>query len=151
MLERITGVHDNRCSFHGFSDDTRRPRAHGEHNIDRHLHEFSGQARHQVVSTICKSLLDDEILSINVAQLRESSPENIEVGALRTGATDLQPADARFPSSLLRLRSRHAEYTYAESNKRDCYPWTSPIHFHGMPPTCSHSSLPQAAAAAAPP
>jgi len=96
MLERVTGVHDERCSFHGFSDDTRRPRAHGEQNIDRHLHEFSGQARHQLVSAVRKSLLDDEILSLNVAQLREPSPENIEVRALRTGTTDLQPTDADF-------------------------------------------------------
>ena len=40
MLERVTGVHDKRCSFHGFSDDTRRPRAHREQYIDWHLREF---------------------------------------------------------------------------------------------------------------
>ena len=69
----------------------------------RKLHEVSGQPRHPVVSAICESLLDDEVLPLDVALLRQASPENIEMRASRTGATDLQPADARYPGSPLRL------------------------------------------------
>ena len=36
---------------------------------------------------------------------------------MRTGTTDLQPADARFPGNLLRLRSRDAEQNCAEGYK----------------------------------
>jgi hypothetical protein len=42
VLEWVARVDDKRCGLHGFSDDSRRPRAHGEQNIDRHLHEFGG-------------------------------------------------------------------------------------------------------------
>src|SRR3981189_1924767 len=54
------------------------------------------------------------------------------MGASRTGATDLQPADARYPGSPLRLRRRYGEQAYAESKNRHPDPHTRPIHLHGM-------------------
>ncbi len=41
MLERVARVDDERCSLYGSGDDARRPRAHGEQQIDRYLHEAS--------------------------------------------------------------------------------------------------------------
>src|SRR2546430_2049925 len=55
------------------------------------------------------------------------------MGAPRTGNTDLQPADARYPGSPLRLEhSRYGEQAYAESKNRYPDPHTRPIHLHGM-------------------
>src|SRR2546425_5439144 len=55
------------------------------------------------------------------------------MGAPRTGATDLQPADARYPGSPLRLeQGRYGEQAYAESKNRHPDPHTRPIHLHGM-------------------
>src|SRR5260370_19517039 len=53
------------------------------------------------------------------------------MGAPRTGATDLQPADARYPGSPLRLeRGWYGEQAYAESKNRHPDPHTRPIHLH---------------------
>src|SRR5437867_13326392 len=55
------------------------------------------------------------------------------MGAPRAGATDLQPADARYPGSPLRLeQSRYREQAYAESKNRHTDPHTRSIHLHGM-------------------
>src|SRR5712691_8172223 len=55
------------------------------------------------------------------------------MGAPRTGATDLRPADARYPGSPLRLeQGRYGEQVYAESKNRHPDPHTRPIHLHGM-------------------
>src|SRR5258706_16449726 len=81
---------------------------------------------------IRESLLYDEVLPFDVALFRQASPENIEMGAPRTGATDLQPADARYPGSPLRLQGRYGEQAYAESKNRRPDPHTGPIHLHGM-------------------
>src|SRR5438876_11180481 len=55
------------------------------------------------------------------------------MGAPRTGATDLQPADARYPGSPLRLEHGwYGEQAYAESKNRHPDPHTRPIHLHGM-------------------
>ena len=90
----------------------RRPRAHSEYNIDWNLHEVGGQPRHPVVLAICKSLLDDEVLPLRVAQFSKVSPENFEMRALGTGRTDLQPAYAFHPGSLLRVeRGRYSKQT----------------------------------------
>jgi hypothetical protein len=48
-------------------------------------------------------LLDDDVPSLRVTQFSKVSPENIEMGALRTGATDLQPTYSLYPGSLLSL------------------------------------------------
>jgi hypothetical protein len=83
--------------------DSRCPRAHGEYYVDWNLHEVDGQPSHPVVLAICKSLLDDDVPSLRVTQFSKVSPENIEMGALRTGATDLQPTYSLYPGSLLSL------------------------------------------------
>src|SRR5687767_10325875 len=55
--------------------------------------------------------------------------------ASRTGATDLQPADARYPGRPLRLeQGRHGEQAEGESKNRHHDPHTRPIHLHGMAP-----------------
>src|SRR5262249_29619887 len=55
------------------------------------------------------------------------------MGALRTGATDLQPPDTRYPGSLLRLKgARHSKQAYTEGKKRHSDPHTRPIHLHEM-------------------
>src|SRR2546427_8864676 len=55
------------------------------------------------------------------------------MGAPRAGATDLQPADARYPGSPLRLeQGRYGEQAYAESKNRHPDPHTRSIHLHGM-------------------
>src|SRR5262245_35326959 len=80
---------------------------------------------------ICKSLLDDQVLPLHEALFCEASTENIEVGAPRTRATDLQPAHARYAGSALRLeRGRYGEQGYAESKERHPDPQTRPIHLH---------------------
>jgi hypothetical protein len=105
----------------------------GEQNVDRNLHELSGQPRHPVISAICESLLEDEVLSLDVALFREASAENIEMGAPRTGATDLQPADARNPDRSLCLeRGLHGEQVYAEGKNRHPDPHSDPVHLHRM-------------------
>jgi hypothetical protein len=82
---------------------------HREWHVDRNLHEVSGQSRHPVASTLCESLLDDEVLALDVASICEASSENIEMGPPRAGAAGLQPAGVRYPGSLLRLRGRYGE------------------------------------------
>src|SRR3989442_12160255 len=55
------------------------------------------------------------------------------MGAPRAGATALQPADARYPGSPLRLeQGRYGEQAYAESKNRHPDPHTRSIHLHGM-------------------
>src|SRR5215470_1255225 len=67
VLEWVARVNDKRCGLHGFSHDSRCPRAQGEQNIDRHLDEFSRQPRYPIVSAIGESLLDNEVLPLDVA------------------------------------------------------------------------------------
>src|SRR4029450_2085033 len=55
------------------------------------------------------------------------------MGAPRTGATDLEPADARYPGRLLRLeQGREGEQAYAESKNRQPDPHTRPVHLRGI-------------------
>ena len=116
MQERVARVDDERCGLHRLCGDARCPRAHGEYNVDWNLHEVHGQPRHPAVLAICKSLLDDEVLPLRVAQFSKVSPENIEMRASGTRGTDLQPTDALYPGSFLRLeRGRHSEQTYAKT------------------------------------
>ena len=92
VQERVARVNDERCCLLTvWAAISRCPRAHGEYNIDWNLHEVGGQPRHPVVLAICKSLLDDEVLPLRVAQFSKVSPENFEMRALGTGRTDLQP------------------------------------------------------------
>src|SRR4029453_13940476 len=57
------------------------------------------------------------------------------MGAPRTGATDLEPADARYPGRLLRLeQGREGEQAYAESKNRQPDPHTRPVHLRGIAP-----------------
>src|SRR5262249_37743852 len=93
-----------------------------------------------VVSAICESLLEHEVLPLDMPLFREASPEDIEMGAPRTGATDLQPTDARCSSSLLRLRQgRRGKQAHAESKNRQSDPHTRSIHRHGMAQSPSSS------------
>src|SRR5262245_12266021 len=87
--ERIARVgNDWRC-LHSCGDNSRRPRAGGDQNVDRDLHEFGTQRRHLLISAICKALLDDEVLALHVALFGQASPENIETGTPRTWSTYL--------------------------------------------------------------
>jgi hypothetical protein len=116
MQERVARVDDERCGLHGLGGASRCPRAHGEYNVDWNLYEIGGQPRYPIVLAICKSLLDDEILPLRVAQFSKVSPENIEMRASGTRGTDLQPTDALYPGSFLRLeRGRYSEQTYAKT------------------------------------
>jgi len=38
VQERVARVDDERCGLHGLGGDSRRPRAHGEYNVDWNLH-----------------------------------------------------------------------------------------------------------------
>ena len=67
VQERVARVDDERCGLHSLGGDSRCPRAHGEYDVDWNLHQVGGQSRHPVVLAICKSLLDDEIFSFDVA------------------------------------------------------------------------------------
>src|SRR6266849_10551427 len=70
------------------------------------------------------------------------------MGAPRTGATDLQPADARYPGSPLRLeQGRYGEQAYAESKNRHPDPHTRPLHLHGMASGPSAGCVPLVSAA----
>jgi hypothetical protein len=108
-----------------------RPRAHREQNIDRHPHKFSGQSRHQVVSAIRESLLDDEILPLHVAEFREASPENVEVGRREAGPqTSSQPTRA-IPSALCAASEVGMASRLAPS-ARMVTPHRTPIHLTFM-------------------
>jgi hypothetical protein len=43
---------------------------------------------------ICKSLLDNKVFSLDVAQFPEATPENIKMGTAGSRTTNFQPADA---------------------------------------------------------
>ena len=98
VLERVARVDDERCRLHGSGDDPPRPRAHGEQNVDRNLHEVGGQSRHPVVSAICESLLDDEVLPLDVAFVPPAEP-----GKDRNGGAEDR---GRRPPASRRARSR---------------------------------------------
>jgi hypothetical protein len=106
VLEWIARIDDERCGLDRCRDDARRPRAHGEQHVDRSLHELGGQPGQAVVSAIGESLLQDEVLSLDVALFRQACPEDIEMGAPKPWAADLQPAHARYPGSPWRLDPR---------------------------------------------
>jgi hypothetical protein len=72
---------------------------------------LSGQSRHQVVPAICKSLLDEKVFSLDVAQLPQATPEDIKIGTPGL-TTNFQPANAGNPTGTLRPRSRCGEQAY---------------------------------------
>src|SRR5262245_16768692 len=121
VRERVARVDDERCGLYVCGDDSRRPRAHGEQDIDRNLHEVRGQPRHPVVSAIRESLLEDEVLPFDVTLFRQANPKNIEMGTLRTRTTNLQPTNPPHSGGPLRLdHGRYSEQAYAESeNNRE--------------------------------
>jgi hypothetical protein len=84
---------------------------------------------------LCKSLLDQTIFSLDVAQFSEATPENIKIGTLGL-TTNFQPANTRYPASPLRLRGRYREQAYPESKNHHTVPHSRPIHAH-----CTASGL----------
>jgi hypothetical protein len=64
---------------------------------------------------LCKSLLDEKIFSLDVAQFPQATPENIKI---RTPGltTNFQPAHARNPTRSLHPRSRCGEQAYDNGN-----------------------------------
>src|SRR5262249_20775596 len=77
-----------------------------------------------------KSLFDRKILSLHIAQLSKTAAENLQVGAPRPGAADLQPADARNPGGPLRGGGRGGEQTYGDGEGRGADSPARPFHRH---------------------
>ena len=72
---RIGSNHDDRDRGRGLLDDTYRRRLGGDDDIDRQTHQFVGLPFEQGEVLVCPTILDEQIVTVPVAQLTQTLNE----------------------------------------------------------------------------